>query len=75
VEETPPYYYGGNKMLTKDDLYRCYSVNLMQFLSKNNIKYILVAKDIVTNKKFYVFEKTDEFLDAFKQWELNNPKK
>lgn len=59
----------GNK-----DVYRCYNSLLKNFLVKNNIRYFLVAKDIVTDRKFYAFEKTDSFLDALNKWEENNPK-
>jgi hypothetical protein len=46
----------------------------MQYLAKNEIKYILVAKDIKSNKVFYAFEKTDKFLQLLQQWIDNNPK-
>ena len=45
-------------MITKEDFYRCYSFNLMKYLEKYNIRYLLVAKDIKSNKVFYLFEKT-----------------
>lgn len=56
------------------DVYRCYNNLLKEFLAKNNIHYFLVARDIVTNQKFYAFEKTDIFCSALKEWEDNNPK-
>ena len=49
-------------MITSKDVYRCYSLNLMQFMADNDVKYILVAKDIKSNKVFYAFEKTEKFL-------------
>ena len=61
-------------MIKNSDVYRCYSVNLMQFMATNNIEYILVAKDIKSNKVFYAFEKTDKFLQLLQQWVDNNPK-
>lgn len=61
-------------MITNKDVYRCYSTNLMEYLAKNNIKYIIVAKDIKSNKVFYLFEKTEQFFALLKQWEKNNPK-
>ena len=61
-------------MITKDSLYRCYSINLMKFLELNNIRYLLVAKDIKSNKVFYLFEKTNEFYQLLHEWENNNPK-
>lgn len=61
-------------MITNKDVYRCYSVNLMQFMAQNNIRYFLVAKDIKSNKVFYAFENTKEFNDLLQQWVDNNPK-
>ena len=61
-------------MITNKDVYRCYSVNLMQYLANNDIKYFLVAKDIKSNRVFYAFEKTDIFLQLLQQWIDNNPK-
>lgn len=56
------------------DVYRCYSEKLKNFLLVNNIEYFLVAKDIVTNKKFYAFEKNKNFFDVMDKWEESNPK-
>lgn len=61
-------------MITNQDVYRCYSVNLMRFMEEYNIRYFLVAKDIKSNKVFYAFEKTDKFLQLLQQWIDNNPK-
>lgn len=61
-------------MITNKDIYRCYSVNLMQFMADNDIRYILVAKDIKSSKVFYAFEKTEKFLQLLQQWVENNPK-
>lgn len=61
-------------MITKEDFYRCYSFNLMKYLEKYNIRYLLVAKDIKSNKVFYLFEKTTKFNQLLQQWENNNPK-
>ena len=60
-------------MITNKDVYRCYSVNLMQFMATNSVRYFLVAKDIKSNKVFYAFEKTDQFLQLLQQWIDNNP--
>ena len=61
-------------MVENKDIYRCYSVNLMQFMADNDIKYILVAKDIKSNKVFYAFEKTERFLRLLQLWIDNSPK-
>lgn len=62
-------------MVTNKDIYRCYSVNLMQFLSTNNIRYILIAKDIKTDRQFWAYVKTEQFNKLLQQWIDNNPKK
>ena len=61
-------------MIDNTMIYRCYSMNLMQFMAQNDVKYILVAKDIKSNKVFYAFEKTERFLKLLQQWIDNNPK-
>ena len=61
-------------MLTNRDLYRCYSVNLMQFLSANDIRYVLIAKDIKTDRTMWVYEKTQKFNEFLDTWIANNPK-
>lgn len=61
-------------MLTNKDLYRCYSVNLMQYLSENNIRYVLIAKDIKTDRTMWVYEKTQKFNKFLDKWIANNPK-
>ena len=62
-------------MVTNKDIYRCYSVNLMQFLSKHNIRYILIAKDIKSDRQFWAYIKTNEFNQLLQQWVNHNPKK
>lgn len=61
-------------MIENKDVYRCYSFNLMQFLAKYNVRYILVAKDIKSDKVFYLYEKTETFLKLLQQWIDNSPK-
>lgn len=62
-------------MMRSDDVYRCYSNCLKDYLAKNGVRYFLVAKDIKSNKVFYAFEKTKTFFALMQQWENNNPKK
>ena len=62
-------------MIQNTDIYRCYSVNLMQFLSRNDVRYILIAKDIKSDRQFWAYVKTDKFNDLLQQWIENNPKK
>ena len=61
-------------MINNKDIYRCYSVNLMQFLSKNDERYILIAKDIKSDRQFWAYVKTERFNDLLEQWIKNNPK-
>lgn len=62
-------------MMKNNDVYRCYDGLLKDFLLKNDIEYFLVARDIVTNKKFYAFEKNKKFFDVLNKWNENSPKK
>ena len=62
-------------MIQNTDIYRCYSVNLMQFLSQNGVRYILIAKDIKSDRQFWAYVKNDEFNILLQQWINNNPKK
>ena len=62
-------------MVTNLDIYRCYSVNLMQFLSQNGERYILIALDIKSQRKFWAYIKTTQFNKLLQQWIDNNPKK
>jgi hypothetical protein len=62
-------------MITNKDIYRCYSVSLMQFMNTHDVRYLLIAIDVVTKKKFWAYEKTDNFNMLLQQWEKNNPKK
>ena len=61
-------------MITNKDIYRCYDINLMQFMASNDIRYFIVAKDIKSNRVFYGFEKTESFMCLLQQWIDNNPK-
>ena len=62
-------------MIQNQDVYRCYNDLLKNFLVKNGQRYFLVARDIVTNQKFYAFEKTNDFFNTLNLWENNKPKK
>ena len=39
------------------------------------LRYLLVAKDIKTDKTFWAFEKTEKFESLMKQWEVSSPRK
>ena len=55
-------------------VYRCYSVNLQQFMTKSGVRYFLIAKDIKSDRTFWAYEKTDIFNSVLQQWICNNPK-
>ena len=61
-------------MITSTDIYRCYSVNLKEFMTRHNIRYFLVALDAKTRRTFWVYEKTQEFEILLQEWIDNNPK-
>lgn len=61
-------------MITNKDVYRCYSVNLKQFMTEHNIRYFLVALDAVTHRTFWAYEKTERFDILLQEWIDNNPK-
>ena len=60
-------------MLTNKDVYRCYSTNLKEFLMRNGLPYLIVAKDIKTDATFWLFEKTDFCVKLIECWEINSP--
>lgn len=57
------------------EIYRCYSNNLKEFLMTGGLRYLLLAKDIKTDKTFWAFEKTEKFESLMKKWEENSPRK
>jgi hypothetical protein len=61
-------------MITNKDIYRCYSVNLKEFMALHNIRYFLVALDSKTHRTFWAYEKTEEFNILLQKWIDNNPK-
>ena len=65
---TPLYIMEENKMLTKDNLYRCYSDRLTKYLNEHGLPYLLIAIDVVTGKKFWLFEKTPELFSYMDEW-------
>lgn len=61
-------------MITHQDVYRCYSVNLQQFMTKHNVQYFLIAIDAVTRRTFWAYEKTERFNNLLQEWINSNPK-
>jgi len=54
-------------------VYRCYSNPLKEFLMKNEQKYLLIAKDCVTDKTFWLFENNGDFQKLLDAWKANSP--
>ena len=41
----------------------------------NGLRYLVVAKDIVNDEKFWLFERNEKFEQLLQQWKDNSPKK
>ncbi len=41
----------------------------------NGLRYLLLAKDIKTDKTFWAFEKTEKFESLMKKWESSSPRR
>ena len=57
------------------EIYRCYNASLRDFLMRNNLKYLLTARDIKTDAQMWVFEKTNYCMKLIECWEVNSPNK
>lgn len=56
-------------------LYRCFDTNLKKYLLDNGFRYELIAKDVISNKKMWIFIISDDLENHIKIWENNSPKK
>ena len=55
--------------MNKVEVFSCYSVPLMQFLTKEKgIEYLLVALNQYNSKKFWAFVQNDELSKALTEW-------
>lgn len=45
--------------MDRDKYYFCYSQNLMKFLKDNNEEWICIGVNDKTNRKYWLFEKSD----------------
>lgn len=52
------------KNFKKEDLFFCYSMNLFHFLKANGFWYLYKDVNPSSNKYYWVFERTPEFLQA-----------
>lgn len=55
------------------EYFRCYSKPFHQFLDGRHIRYIIVAKDIVNGKTFWLYEQSENFRKVADAWRLNRP--
>ena len=46
----------------------CYSWNLKEFLTENNIPIIMYSKNTNTNKTFWVFENSSKITELLSVW-------
>lgn len=58
-------------MLTKDDLYFCYSSKLSKYLAQRGLRYLFMAKEIRTDAPFSVYEKCKDLSIALSEYKLN----
>ncbi|MBT2667330.1 hypothetical protein J7J00_17780 [Bacillus sp. ISL-4] len=55
--------------MTQEKYFFCYSTNLMDFLRyEKGIKFICTAFHDQTNKRFWLFERTEQVADALKEY-------
>ena len=57
----------------KSKLYRCYDTNLKSHLLDCGFSYELIAKDIVSGKKMWLFIRKNDLEDEIKNWENKSP--
>lgn len=50
------------------ELYCCYSLNLRNYLSKNNVRYKLAALNPNSKKMFWVYIKDDQLDELLNKW-------
>lgn len=49
----------------------CYSYPLKEYFLKNGIKYITAAINQTTNKRYWLFEGTENLNNLLTEWRLN----
>lgn len=62
-------------MLTREKIFRCYSVPLMKYFTEHGLEYLLVARDANSNKTMWIYEKTSKFDELLTKWISTNPNK
>lgn len=63
------------KQLNQKDLFYCYSINLFHYLKVNGFYYLYRGYNPRTQKNYWIFEKTPEFLEALTEFTNNKKKK
>lgn len=51
--------------------YYCYSYHQKEFLKNNGLRYVLASINQTTNKKYWVFEGTNELNELLQVWREN----
>lgn len=60
---------------TKDDLFYCYSSRLKKFLGNTkSIRHIAKGVNEKTNKRFWLFFRTTELIEALDEWSKRDKK-
>ena len=60
-------------VFNKEDLFKCYSLNLSRFLCDSGLFFIKRGINKSTNKFYFIFVKTDELCALLEYWKFNNP--
>lgn len=55
--------------LKKKDMFYCYSINLFHFLKASGFFYLAKGFNENTDKNYWVFQRTPEFLDTLTKWD------
>lgn len=56
------------KQLTSKDFYYCYNKSKKDYLIKIGIRHITIAKSVKDDKVFWLYQKTDELLNALDEY-------
>jgi hypothetical protein len=59
------------KVLRKDDLFICYSLNLFHFLKANGFYYLYKDRNPSTNLFYWTFERTPKLSEALEIYMKN----
>ena len=54
--------------MKKSKLFPCYSIPMRNYFSSKGIRYELVGLNPTSHDMFWVYVKTDELIQAMKEW-------